>query len=277
MFMPRVSRIRVLLLASIWWSYCFGQTSSDLVKSDLAGQYKFLKQTMQQFYDQGLLKSAIDKDTREYDLALAMCVEPAEFFGTSSHDSDSLPKLVPLAATVVIWSNDLTQLGVPESKWKPLITSYENNQLLIVLESEKPTDLGYESEMPRIALALNRYRQQSNASLPRVVVSGGCGAGDVGVQIVLRPPNGRVFFIPRFAYLLCGKQGLNPDDTIQCDRWREAVGGSLSYVAGDYIYLARWSDGTVRKGPLGFNNIGQDGATIVINKDAATPTIQESR
>jgi hypothetical protein len=230
---------------------------------------------MQHFYDQRILRSAIETESAEYDLALAMCVEPSEFFGASPSDGDGLPKLVRLAATVVIWSNDLRQLGVSESVSKPLITNYENNQLPIQLKSEERTDLGYESEMPQIALALNRYRQQTNGSLPKFVVSGGCGAGDVGVRIVLRPPNGRVFFIPRFAYVLCGKQGLNPDDTIQCDRWREAVGGSLSYVAGDYIYLARWSDGTVRKGPLGFNNSGQDGATIVISKDGATPTIKE--
>jgi hypothetical protein len=229
---------------------------------------------MLQFADQGLFgDTTIEEGEHTYDLALAMCVEPSEYFGDYKA-TDRLPKLVPLAATVLTWSADFRRLGVPERVWKPLVTNYEDNQLPLVLASKDP-DLGYKSEMPRIASALNRYRLQSNASLPKFVVDGGCGAGDVRVRVVLRPRSGRIFFIPRFAYLVCEKQGIDSDDTIKCDRWREAIDGSLIYVAGDYIYLARWADGTVRKGPLGFNSPDQDGATFYIGKDGVNRSIKE--
>jgi hypothetical protein len=69
-----------------------------------------------------------------------------------------------------------------------------------------------------------------------------------------------------FLYKLCQAQHLNPSDLKSCDRWTEVIHGAASHVSGDYMYLARWSDGSVRCGSLGFTSQDQEGKTFQITK-----------
>jgi hypothetical protein len=87
----------------------------------------------------------------------------------------------------------------------------------------------------------------------------------MSVRIVTSPRGGQVLFIPVFFYELCKAQNLDPDDARSCNRWGEAVDGRLAQVAGNYIYVARWPDGVVRRGRLTFSN-KQDGETVLVQK-----------
>jgi hypothetical protein len=85
------------------------------------------------------------------------------------------------------------------------------------------------------------------------------------VSIATEPLGAQVMFIPTFFYELCKAQRLDPDDTRRCNRWREAVDGRLSQVAGDYLYMARWPDGAIRRGTLSFTGM-EDGQRVVLRK-----------
>jgi hypothetical protein len=97
------------------------------------------------------------------------------------------------------------------------------------------------------------------------VDEGDCGAGEVAVNITTQPPDGRVYFIPVFSFLLCREQRLDPEDMAHCDRWREPAQGLLVEVSGDYFYRAVWPDGVQRRGRLSFTNL-EEGQTVTIRK-----------
>lgn len=240
------------------------QKSSTLVASNPAQEYRTIRETTNQFFQRGLLASNIDGEGKTYDLW--SCDEPNEYMGDLDLEkpaSRALSNLLELALTSVIWRNDLAKLGVPEEVWGPLVSNYEGKALAHggVLKEEQDSAL-----RTQMAATLNAYRQHSNPRLPKFIVEGGCGAGEIEVHIRLQPSDGQVFLIPVFLYKLCQAQHLNPADFKSCDRWTEVLHGTASYVSGDYLYLARWKDGSVRCGPLGFKSIDQEGKTFQITK-----------
>lgn len=181
-------------------------------------------------------------------------------------------------------AHDVTRLralfiaaGYPEQVWKPLLVEYEEQQLEIAIAEARsgphsregfetsPADEHSGAFYPRFARALNAYRRTSGADLPEVMIEGGCGAGEIGVYVKTSPPNASVVFIPRFFYQLCQKQGVDPTNVGRCDWWREAAEGMLQGFAGDYIYRARWPDGTTREGRISFTD-PTEGQTFVIRK-----------
>jgi hypothetical protein len=85
------------------------------------------------------------------------------------------------------------------------------------------------------------------------------------VHFALKPADGQLFLIPIFLYKLCQVQHLSPADPKSCDRFKEVFSGGVSYVSGDYVYLARWADGVVRCGSLDINKFKSD-STIEITK-----------
>jgi hypothetical protein len=219
---------------------------------------------MEEFHQHGLLHSTLASERTTYDLA--NCSDPGNYMGSIDPETSAdaaLAKLLSLAETTVTWRHDFRKLGIPEEVWQPLISNYENESL--AKGGELPPEQRIAAGEQMVA-ALNRYRQQSNPRLPRLIYEGGCGAGEISVQIALQPPDGQIFLIPVFLYKLCQAQHLDPQDPRSCDRWTEVIHGTASYVSGDYIYLARWADGVVRCGPLGFKSFDQDGKTLRITK-----------
>ena len=259
---PQLSKFFVpLIAATLGCSVVLAQSSSRMVKADPDRQYEAVKQAMQSFYERGLLTSTIGEHGAHAEYDLWSCTDPAEFMGDSGLD---LTDFVMLAATTVIWRNDFRKLGVPPIVWEGPVSSYESAALK---HGGQLSNAQEEAGKKQIAAALNNYRRQSKPSLPRFIVEGGCGgAGEVEVHLTLQPPDGRLFLIPVFLYKVCQAQHLNPNDPGTCDRWTEVLNGTASYVSGDYIYMARWSDGAVRCGPLGFNNEVQEGKTFAITK-----------
>lgn len=113
-----------------------------------------------------------------------------------------------LALRTVQWRNDFAKLGIPNLVWEALVKDYENEALS---HGGKLSEAEDEAAILRIASALNRHRQ-ANSHLPKFVVEGGCGAGEIEVRIELRPQDGRLFLIPTFLFKLCQVQNLNPTD-----------------------------------------------------------------
>jgi hypothetical protein len=262
---PRLMIILVMLGVLPGGVPAFAQTSSALVKDNPAEQYKAVKATMQQFYNSGFLPSNI-KFSRKGEYDMGNCGESSEFLGEferQNRPDQNLGNLVDLAITIVTWESDLRTLGVPENVWGPVLTGYENTALAQGgTLREDQTFAAHD----RLLAALNGYRQQSNRTLPKFVIRGGCGSGEVQVHISLMPPDGQLFLIPVFLYKLCQAQNLNPSDPRACDRWTEVLNGAAAYVAGDYVYMARWADGSVRCGPLGFTSANMDGKEFSITK-----------
>jgi hypothetical protein len=239
------------------------QKSSTLVKTDPAKQYQLVYATMEQFYRHGVLRSNIDPKSEFYDLNIC---DPEGYLGAvddKEPTDETLGYLASLAEETVVWRNDFMKLGIPDDVWGPLVSSYES----VVIKRGGVFE-GNQGVAGRnqIVAALNKYRRQANRRLPEFTDEGGCGAGEINVNIRLLPADGQLFLIPVFLFKLCQAQHLNAADPGSCDRWTEVINGTASYVSGDYLYLARWTDGTVRCGPLGFKSVNQEGKTFQITK-----------
>lgn len=262
--------VEFLLFSALAFCCVFAcaQTSSTLFETSRAQQYQAIKNVMQQFDNRGLLanRAGESRELGEYDLEncggadLTDGIDAAEEIPEIPPTESELDRLIDLAQVVVTWENDFRILGIPMEVWEPLVNKFEQNGLAHANNDQM------EATRKRLRDALNSYRRQSKKPLPKFKIEGECGAGELEVHIALVPPEGQLFLIPVFLYKLCQAQHLNPADLKSCDRWTEVLKGTASYVSGDYIYLARWADGSVRCGPLGFKSFDQAGTKFIINK-----------
>jgi hypothetical protein len=226
------------------------------------------------------------EDRGTYDLFL--CQEVGTLLGDNPWKApDPVPDLGQLALRVMIWHHDLEKLGYPEAVWLPTLNDFENRQFDLIMKEnakqeasapdkdkavpdenakwdaeEPPSEKDFEATAKKLAVLLNDYRRKTNPGLTRMVVEGGCGAGEVSIQVHVEPKDGRVFFQSAFFHKLCEAQHLDPNDVEHCDRWYEAIDGKLDYVAGDYFYIARWPDGKLRQGELSFRRLKQDQSVV---------------
>jgi len=248
------------------------QTSSSLVRRNPGSQYDMVKQAMLQLFATGVVQSPV-RDGEPYDLAL-FCQDFYQFAGNTADMYDREPvirTLAMLALKIVVLRHDLGRLGYPETLWSPIVDDFENTQLRLLLNErgrfsfDLPSHKHDETAMRRIGASLNNYRKQANPSLRPLTYKGGCGAGEFEIRVFMEPGDGRLLFIPAFFYQLCRAQQLDPNNTDRCDRWHEALNGQLSWVAGDYYYIARWPGGAIRQGRLSFTNL-KEGQIVVFRK-----------
>jgi len=256
----------ILVLSSIPLA---AQTSANFSRAD---KYKAAKAVLQQFYEKGELGSGIDSDDRgEYDTSAARpCQEPTEYLGSfqddSKHDpvekpqhkNDDIADFVLDAVDMVIWENDLRKLGVPEYIWRPVLDRYEAS---ILNPKQKSID---------VTAQLNAAMVRAGRSKPKFVYHPGCGSGGADVHFTLKPADGQLFLIPVFLYKLCQVQHLSPLDFKSCDRWKEIFSERVWAVSGDYMYVARWTDGVVRCGLLTYGDFSKsfekENSILVITK-----------
>ena len=99
----------------------------------------------------------------------------------------------------------------------------------------------------RLLRDLESYRRRTGSQLPRFVIEGGCGAGEVEVEITTTPRGGIVSFIPLFSYKLCEARGIDPTDQRRCEGWQQAVKIEEDMI-GRYFYVAVWPGGRQRQG-----------------------------
>jgi hypothetical protein len=245
------------------------QTSASF---SLADKYKAAKAILQQLYDKGDLGSGIDKEDNgevdEYDLSMgSTCAEPSDYLGsfqsenvttgerteTPQHKNDDIAAFVLDEVNIVVWQNDFRKLNIPDSVWRPVLDIYEASII-------NPKAKRFSMEI--MVGALNRRMAQAGLRKPKFVFQPGCGSGGASVHFALQPADGQLFLIPVFLYKLCQVQHLSPLDFKSCDRWKEIFSERVWAVSGDYMYLARWSDGVVRCGKLTYDDIDKFGQKL---------------
>jgi hypothetical protein len=236
-----------------------GQTSSQLVSADPRAQYLVIKRTFK-----GLVPEPDDPEDGRVNLE--DCKHGSEYLGGVENDP-AIP-LADVAYNVVLIRKVLEKAGYPESVWRAPLLEFESGQLRLRLSGTyqySPDEERYRAAREKIVRAVNEYREDVASDLPEVIDEGGCGAGEVGINVATEPAGGRVNLIPVFFYELCKAQQLNPDDPAQCDRWRESAEGLLTDVSGDYVYRASWPDGVGKSGRMSFTNL-EEGQTVTFRK-----------
>jgi hypothetical protein len=236
------------------------QTSANF---SLADKYKAAKAVLQQFYKKGELSSGLyGSEPGEYDLSGAgpPCVDSTEYLGSFQDDSknepvekpqhknDDIADFVLDAVKMVVWENDLRKLHIPEQIWRPVLDRYEAS----ILDPKQNT-----INATAVTAQLNAAMARAGRSKPKFVFQPGCGSGGADVHFTLKPADGQLFLIPVFLYKLCQVQHLSPLDFKSCDRWKEIFTERVWAVSGDYMYLARWTDGVVRCGLLTYDDFSK--------------------
>lgn len=173
-------------------------------------------------------------------------------------------KLTNLAFVTATWRNDFKDMGILDSDMEAEISHFE-----------KQTIRGWEAHAWRGSTLLDKQTEQFRHELnrmrsvkknwPEFEMDDGCGAGDIDVKVGINPPSGQLFVISKFFFMLCKAQNIDPMNLAKCDRWNE-IHGSVSPLAGDYYYLAKWSDGSIRCGQLGVNEAADKNKDLVIAK-----------
>ncbi len=99
-----------------------------------------------------------------------------------------------------------------------------------------------------LAAEIEANRLRLAPKLPKVVIEGGCGAGE-GAPVIVKtsPPGGEVLFANAFAFKVCTRKTPDPWDRFKC-KWNEIETGVEKQLSGRYVYQIKWPDGTVRKG-----------------------------
>jgi hypothetical protein len=136
-------------------------------------------------------------------------------------------------------------------------------------EADASSDSGEETadqiDDPYSALAngLEANRLRLAPKLPKIVVEGGCGAGE-GAPIIVKtsPPGGEVLLVNAFAFKVCTRKTPDPWDRFKC-KWNEIETGVEKPLSGRYVYQVKWPDGAVRKGTRDII-AGEDGEPAAI-------------
>ena len=126
-------------------------------------------------------------------------------------------------------------------------------------EDGQPVDSYY-----RLAEAVEANRQRLAPRAPRIVVEGGCGAGD-GAPVVVRtaPAGGEVLLVNAFAFKVCTRKTPDPWDRFAC-KWNEIETGVERQLSGRYVYQVKWPDGTRRTGTREIVPNEDGGATLTV-------------
>lgn len=169
---------------------------------------------------------------------------------------------------------ELARLGYPEAVYAGPLADYERKLLAIDAErsdadvklaggfvppGDDPAapadDFEGDFEDPgagldaELATAIEANRLRLAPKLPRVIVEGGCGAGEGGPIIVRTVPvGGEVLLINAFAFKVCTRRQPDPWDRFACkwNEWETGVERTKPY--GRFVYQVKWPDGVVRKG-----------------------------
>jgi len=173
-----------------------------------------------------------------------------------------------IADKALIWETDLPRIGYPRRVWAAPVARFESSGIFVA-NSVAPEhffdvwDDRIDASRKRLQKSLLAYRA-THPHAAAIANGLGCGGGEVPVKLVTRPVATQVSIIPSFFYELCRVQRIDPNDTARCAHWRE-VSGPIVQVSGDYHYVAKWHDGTVKRGMLDVES-ATDAGTITLRK-----------
>lgn len=177
---------------------------------------------------------------------------------------------------------DFTRLKLPASMWAEPLLAFERVELEqaakatdaeiygldSATEDEPAPEISAEDEGPDsygiLADAVEKDRPRLAPKAPKIIVEGGCGAGDGGPVIIrTSPPGGEVLLVDAFAFKVCTRKAADPWDRFKC-RWSEVETGAERSLAGRYVYQVKWPDGTVRKGTRDITPDYDAGKTVTV-------------
>ncbi len=256
---------------------CYGQKNNYSNTKELKDQYYLIKSQLQQFLIKEKSFSEIPLNEKFYkdQYDLFFCDNAATHIGYSTDGKyDLVDDFAELSFIVIVLQNDLNKLGYPLSIYKSLLDNFEKEQITLrILEYKKglissldrPSRNHLQLTRERIVSQLNSYRKQNNHNIKELIIDGGCGDGEIAIKIRTIPSGGKVYLIPIFFYRLCNVEGVNPDNTIFCPYWREPHADLLINVSGDYCYIVKWKDGSIKNGKVNFDKV-EEGQVIIFRK-----------
>ncbi|WP_157063895.1 hypothetical protein [Methylobacterium tarhaniae] len=240
-----VLAVSTIIVCSLIASEAHAQTSRQALRHDLFGHYDKIKSIMRA----EIIGSLPSKKEKSYDLET--CSTGTQMVNENTNDGLYLT-LLDLSYDVLSPQMALSALGYPEYTWKREIEKYERLHLeRIANRTAKGLPLDYSVDTDRnlqkkIVISAEDARKH-NSALPRVYIEGGCGDGEVPVKISLNPPGGNIRLITDFSFKFCKLQDIDPYDVDLCNRWKSVEENKATELSGNYHYLVRWNDGSVRR------------------------------
>jgi hypothetical protein len=231
------------------------QKSTALVRADVMGQYQVIKRS----FEKGAGRQETLDPKESYDLTNCFYTDP------SIYTKNGLTReLVGLAADAGYISITLDWAGYPRSLWKPLLDTYEREQLSL-LASRRPMvkrydDGGTQRFGTLLLQQLQNYRERSATPLPSIYWTSidGCGGAGRNIKIKTSPSRGHVRLMPAFYYDLCKAQQIEADDPNKCDHGTEIADGEDMLVSGVYRYFAVWPNGLKKQGRQDFDALSEN-------------------
>ncbi len=222
-----------------------GQSSSALVRANPGAHYEIFKSMIADIYK----IPGRPNPNKKYYIFGDICTE--NWKTIRSYTPDELTNaLSSLAERVEKASRQLTWMGYPQSIWQSLLANYERAEFSKILR-------GGIEEGPEIKIlleAMDDFRRKSNAALPEVDYTWGCGGPGVLLKIKTVPSGGQVWVIPKFFHTLCSKQHLDADDPDQCNHGQDYSDGADTGLIGTYRYVVTWPGGLRKKGTQTFGD-----------------------
>jgi hypothetical protein len=188
----------------------------------------------------------------------------ADFYISDNYLTEDASVVAAVAYEAAVIEHGAAELHYPKAVWQPIVDRYVRAQLArIGAPAQSRDDYGDDPVEARLKRDLIAGTEAYARAHPELhlgkMVDGrdGCGAGENDFKILTQPAAALVELIPNFFYTLCVAKHINPEDTTKCDKWIEAFPSVNIYLAGDYRYLIRWSDGVVRRGLLSADSIAR--------------------
>lgn len=257
---------RLGLLALVYFGLATlanGETSSDLLRTNIKGQYQLMKQSFAELYSHAPPWKGTPDPKTTYDLVDCVNAQPMVWI-----QRNRLATAVAiLSAEVTVASDRLKWLGYPSSTWERWLATYESDQLKNI-SVKKEYDVSITDKMiAQLTADLDRYRTSVAQQLPKVEWETACGGAGMPVRVTTAPRRGKVYLMPELFHIFCTAQGVKPDDFIQCNQWDEVSDDEEALVTGVYWYRAVWRNHSPVQGRKDFTHV-REGATWHITSGA---------
>jgi hypothetical protein len=236
-----------------------GSVSSERIKADPAGQYILIK-TIAASLIPAANHSAPRADPDGYEIA--GCWTPRHLLADWTARADLAGRMIALALRTAAWTRDLVRGGYPAAGLAEAIGRYE-----AAVVAAGATEAALDRGLAAFAAELETLRRTTPGAM-KTNMGGGCARPDFAVQLRYKtvPADGRAQFIPKTLHELCRAQGLDPNDARRCDYWMESPENEPRYFVGDYVWQARWPDGTTALGEFDARSIAEPGVVTLRQK-----------
>lgn len=254
-----VTLFLLMVSASAFAQSADTRMSSARIAADPPGQYVLIKKVVAALPPPAMASPT--SDPAGYDIA-GLCWNSTYMLGDWAKHAELPARLVMLAIETTRWSRALGRGGYPEKPLADAIGRYEATMV-----AAGATDAARQRGLDAFAAELTSL-QRSHPGALKTRKDGACAASGPAVQLRYRtvPDAGRARFIPKPLYETCRAQGLDPNDFTRCDYWLESPEAEPRFFVGEFVWQARWPDGTVTRGEFDARSIGEPGVVTLRQK-----------